>query len=139
MPLVIDVNPFIAGFLRNSTSRRLILSERVLLHSPDWLTAEFERNEPELMSKFSNSEDFFETKDLLFKFVRLVPESEYSEYIKEASKLAKHIKDVPYFALALHPKCPIWSDEKSFKLQSKVNVYSTSDLIKELGLEINFS
>ncbi len=139
MLLIIDANPFIAGFLRNSTSRKLILSEKVVLHSPDWLMAEFERNESELMPKFSNSEDFFETKSLLFKFVRLVPESEYSAYIKEASKLTKHTKDVPHFALALHLNCPIWSDEKSFKLQSKVDVYSTSDLIKELGLEVNFS
>ena len=134
MILVIDSNPLIAGFLRNSTSRKIILYEKVVLHSPDWLISEFERNESELMSKFPNSDNFFETKNLLFKFVKLAPESEYLKYIKEASKLAKHIKDISYFALALYLKCPIWSDEKSFKLQSKVEVYSNSDLVKELGL-----
>ena len=134
MILVIDANPFIAGFLRNSTSRQIILSELVILYSPDWLIAEFERNESEFINKFLNSADFFETKNLLFKFVKLVSESEYSMYIKEASKLTKHIKDVPYFALALYLKCAIWSDEKSFKQQSKVKVYSTSDLVKELDL-----
>ena len=47
MILVIDANPFIAGFLRNSISRKIILSEKVLLHAPDWLNDEFKRNEYE--------------------------------------------------------------------------------------------
>ena len=101
MILIIDANPFIAGFLRNSTSRQVMLSEKLTLYSPDWLIAEFERNESELVEKFSNSEDFFETKKILLKFVKIVVESEYSAYMEEASKLTKHSKDVPYFALAL--------------------------------------
>ena len=134
MILVIDANPFIAGFLRNSTSRQIIMLEKVISHSPDWLIDEFERNEQELMEKFPNSADFSETKELLFKFVKIVPKREYSIYFEEASKLTKHTKDIPYFALALSLNCPIWSDEKSFKLQSKVNVYSTSELVKVLSL-----
>ena len=134
MILVIDANPFIAGFLRNSASRQAMLSEKLILYSPDWLIAEFERNESELMEKLSNSEDFFETKKILLKFVKIVPESEYLMYTEEASNLTKHIKDIPYFALALSANCPIWSDEKSFKQQSKVVVYSTSDLVNGLLL-----
>src|SRR3990167_9388768 len=101
MILVIDANPFIAGFLRNSTSRQIILSEKIFLYSPDWLIDEFERNESELMERFSDSDGFFETKRILFKFVKIVPKQEYSIRMEEASKLAKHTKDVPYFALAL--------------------------------------
>ena len=86
------------------------------------------------MEKFSNSADFFETKKLLFKFGNIVSESDYSAYIKDASKLTKHIKEIPYFALALSLNCAIWSDEKSFNQQSKVKVYSTSELIKILRL-----
>src|SRR3989339_873686 len=100
MILVIDANPFIAGFLRDSTSRRIILSDSVKLYTPDWLVAEFERNEFELKEKFPNSEHFFETKKTLLKFVNIVSEYKYSAYIEEASKLAKHAKDIPYFALA---------------------------------------
>lgn len=133
MILVIDANPFIAGFLRNSTSRHIILSEKILLYSPDWLIGEFERNESELMEKFSDSSKFFETKKILFKFVKIVPKQEYSKYIEEASKLTKHTKDVPYFASALSLNCPIWSDEKSFKQQSKIKVLSTEELIKLLN------
>ena len=135
MILIIDANPFIAGFLRNSTSRRIILSEKLKLYSPDWLIAEFERNESELAEKFPNSADFSDTKLMLFEFVRVVKHSDYSAYIEEAAKLAKHAKDIPYFALALSLNCAIWSDEKSFKKQLKVKVFSTSELLKELKLK----
>ena len=132
MILVIDANPFIAGFLRNSTSRQIILSDKVILYSPEWLTDEFERNEEELMEKFSDSTKFFETKKMLFTFVRIVPQKEYSIHMEDASKLTKHTKDISYFSLALSLNCSIWSDEKSFKQQSKVEVYSTPDLLKKL-------
>ena len=134
MILVIDANPFIAGFLRNSTSRKIILLEKIILYSPDWLIAEFDRNESELMKKFPASADFLESKKILFKFVKIVSKQEYSMYMEEASKLTEHTKDIPYFALALSLNCPIWSDEKSFKQQSHVEVYSTSDLVKILEL-----
>ena len=134
MILVIDANPFIAGFLRNSTARKAILSDKVMLYSPDWLIDEFEKNEPELSEKFEDASKFFETKDTLLKFVNIVPHKEYSMHLEEASKLTKHAKDIPYFALALSLNCPIWSDEKSFKLQPKVKVYSTSDVVKMLSL-----
>ena len=132
MLLVIDANPFIAGFLRNSASRRIILSDGVELFSPEWLLKEFEKNEFELREKFPASENFWETKKILFAFIKLVPAAEYSEHMKEASKLSKNAKDDPYFALALSLNCAIWSDESSFKRQQSVKVFSTSDLVKEL-------
>lgn len=134
MQLVIDANPFIAGFLRDSASRRIILSEKVVLFSPSWLLEEFQRNEPVLKNKFPSSSNFSETKDILLRFIKIVPKAEYAGFISEASRLAKHVKDVPYFALALHLNCPIWSEEKSFKSQTKVRVHSTSEMVKEFGL-----
>ena len=135
MILVIDANPFIAGFLRNSSARLIILSEKVILNSPDWIKQEFDNNEDELMEKFPTSDKFSETKRMLFELINIAQYSEYSAQMEEASKLTKHMKDVPYFAVALYLNCAIWSNEKSFKLQSKVMVYSTSELIKELGLK----
>ena len=44
-----------------------------------------------------------------------------------------HPKDVEYFALALRFDFPIWSNEKGFKKQTKVKVFSTSELISFLS------
>ena len=134
MLIVVDANPFIASFLQDSSSRKILLSEKITIYSPAWLKDEFERNEFELKKKFPSSADFSKTKEILFKFVKLVPASAYFSFIVEATGLAKHSKDVPYFALALHLKCPLWSEEKSFKAQSAVKIYSTSELLKELEL-----
>ena len=65
----------------------------------------------------------------------IVPEYEYTHLFSEARRLAPHTKDVPYFALALRLRCAIFSDEKAFKNQSKVKIYSTSELVKELGVK----
>ena len=130
MFLVIDANSFIAGFLRDSVSRKIILHENITLYSPKWLRDEFDRNERELKKKFPSSSKFSETKKILFEFINFISESEYSKFMDEASKLTKHVNDLPYFALALHLDCPIWSNEKSFKRQSKIKVYSTSELLR---------
>src|SRR3989344_282831 len=110
MDLVIDANPFISGFLRDSINRKVMLSDKINLYSPEWLLAEFKRNESELKIKFSDSEDFDEIKNILFSFVNMIPAEKYSKFMKEASKLTHHAKDVPYFALALHLNCPLWSN-----------------------------
>ncbi len=47
--------------------------------------------------------------------------------------LAPHARDVQYFALALSFNAAIWSNEKAFKKQSKVKVFSTSELISFLS------
>jgi len=134
MDLIIDANPFIAGFLKDAASRKIMLLSKLHLYSPDWLEHELSRNEKELAEKFPNADKFSETKSILLKFVTLVPQKEYFEFVGEASKLTKHAEDVPYFALALKLKCPIWSNEKSFKSQSQVKIYDTSDLIKEFDI-----
>src|SRR3989344_1394610 len=132
MRLVIDANPFFAGFLRDAASRRIILSENVVLCSPAWLKEEFTRNEASLRKKFPSPAVFEETRDILLSFIALVPPREYNHTLDEALTLAKHAKDAPYFALALHLQCPLWSNEASFKKQPIIKVFSTADLIKEL-------
>ena len=84
MILVIDANVLIAAFLKVSTCRKIMLSEDISLCSPDWLKDEFKSNEEVLRKKFKSRVDFSETKDILFKFIRIVNSSEYSAFIPEA-------------------------------------------------------
>ncbi|RLG24822.1 hypothetical protein DRN85_07025 [Methanosarcinales archaeon] len=41
--------------------------------------------------------------------------------------------DIDLLALALKLNCPIWSQEKTFKSQSRIKVFSTSDLLSILS------
>ncbi len=53
-------------------------------------------------------------------------------FLSEAKEIAPHKKDVPYFTLALAFNAGIWSDEKAFKNQTRVKVFSTEELKKIL-------
>ena len=66
------------------------------------------------------------------RFLHIVPAQEFKSVIPEAEKmLSGHLKDIPYFALALFLRCGIWSNEKRFKEQSRIQIFSTTEL-KEL-------
>ncbi len=84
------------------------------------------------------AEEFLKTLDEIRIFVETIGDEEVKQYGGEAKKLAPHEEDVPCFALALALNSPIWSNEKEFKNQDKVKVFSTSDLIdllSKLGIE----
>ncbi len=67
-------------------------------------------------------------------FVGFVPDEEFKDLGSEAKQLlGKHRKDIPYFALALFLNCGIWSNEKRFKRQPRIRVFSTADLISFLS------
>ena len=69
---------------------------------------------------------------VLEKKIETISRSEYDNFLPKSKEIAPHIKDAPYFALALSLNCPIWSDEKAFKKQSAVKIFSTAELIKLL-------
>ena len=54
------------------------------------------------------------------------------EYSVAAREIAPHEEDIPCFALALALNSPIWSNEKEFKSQSRIKVFSTSDIVNLL-------
>lgn len=64
---------------------------------------------------------------------KIFSRQEYTVKLSDGLKLAPHPKDVEYFALALRFDFPIWSNEKAFKRQSRVKVFSTSDLVSFLS------
>ncbi|MBC7129159.1 MAG: hypothetical protein H5T45_05460 [Thermoplasmatales archaeon] len=65
---------------------------------------------------------------LLKRKIETVPKTDYEMWLDEARKIAPHFKDIPYFALALSLNAAIWSDEKAFKRQIKVKIFSTEKL-----------
>ncbi|HIH22695.1 TPA: hypothetical protein HA238_03135 [Candidatus Micrarchaeota archaeon] len=61
----------------------------------------------------------------------MIPKDEYQEMMAFAEKITPDPKDVPYIALALKLKIPIWSNDRDLKeKQDEVKVYNTKDLLK---------
>jgi len=101
---------------------------------PEKLLEELERHKEEIAEKARKKlEDIELAIKLLEPEFKLFSRPEYTVKISEGLKLAPHPKDVEYFALALKFDFPIWAQEKAFKKQSVVKVFSTSDLLASLS------
>lgn len=140
MMLVVDANILFSFFWRDSIVREIILDPKfeynLELFSPEYALLELDRHKDEICKKANITSDEFEfPRNSLEAFVKIVSTKFWKERISDAIKLfPKHPKDIPYFALALSLNCGIWSNEKRFKKQSKVKIFSTDDLLKILKL-----
>lgn len=134
MKFVIDANPLFSALIKDSFTVNIIVSEDVELFAPEFLFDEFLEHKEEILAKTKRTER--ELNDLVYdlkKVIRVVPKKEFDPFFEEAKQLTSDEDDVPYLALALKLKIPIWSNDKKLKTQDKVKVYSTEDLKKELN------
>ena len=93
---------------------------------------ELRNNKSEICRKAKISESEFEEALLYLNlFVLAVDRKEFEGFSAEAEKLVPgHPKDVPFFALALSLNADAWSNEKRWKLQKRIRVFSTKELIE---------
>jgi len=137
MRLVVDTNILFSFFKKDSLIRELLTSFEIFeLYTPSLGIKELLKNREEICRKSKISEsEFKEAMEDMELFVGTVPDENFKDFGSEAKKiLGEHIKDISYFALALSLNCGIWSNEKRFKKQSKVKIFSTEDLLEILKL-----
>ena len=135
MRVVVDANELFAAIIAKGKERQswtldLLFSDDLELVAPFRLLAELEKNRDEIRRKSGFSLQEFEVFVSILKLrVRFIPLEQFWDKIPEAKRYAPHLKDAEYFALAVKLGCPIWSNEKAFKNQSEVRIYSTAELI----------
>jgi predicted nucleic acid-binding protein len=135
MKLVVDTNVLFSFFKKESKTRRLISNFEILEPvTPSFCIDELNEHKELICekSRLSDSE-FEEVLDDLLIFVKVFSLFEYKEFLSDAKTLSPDPDDIDLFALALKLDCPIWAQEKAFKKQSKVKVFSTSDLVSFLS------
>ena len=136
MRLVTDTPEIFSFFNEKSKARELSLLPSLELNSPEFSLIEIKEHQKDILKKFSLSEvQFTLIEKLLNATIKFSKEQEYSQFLAEAKSISPDPDDSDFFALALKLNCPIWSEEKKLKNQPKVKIYSTSDLLKELGLK----
>lgn len=135
MRVVVDANVIISSLLAGGVSFRVFALNSILnkfeFLAPDLLISETEKHTTELLEETKLSKDtFFGTMNFLFEEIDVVPKEEFQEFVPEAEKmLSKHLKDVPYVALALKLNCPIFSGDKVLRRLSPVRVYKPRELL----------
>jgi putative PIN family toxin of toxin-antitoxin system len=133
MKLVIDTNIIISGLLKQSITRKILLSEFFEFYLPEIVMKEVKKYSPYIMEKSDLSQD--QLKNLLSIFlenITLVPMNKYKDKMNEAMEIMAKIdeKDSQFIALALAIKNDgIWSNDRHFEKQDKIQVFNTSDII----------
>ena len=135
MQLVLDANILFSALIRAKDTRKLMLNEKITLFTPEFMLYEFSKHIDILEEKTALSKEVL--KELLQELIlesklRTFSDSELEDFLYHAKSISPDPDDVPYFALALKLHCGIWSNDKKLKEQTKINVYSTEDIIEYL-------
>lgn len=136
MKLVVDTDILIAGLIRDSTTRRILLLPRFTFYAPAHALAEVKTHLPIIQSKSGLSKGQITlTLNALRERVETVSETQFAAKLMEASKAMRGIdkKDAPFLALALSFRNDgIWSDDRHFRRQTLVKVWTTRELVVQL-------
>jgi len=137
MKFVVDTNILFTFFWKNSFTKGLLVDQDLEFFAPEFALEEINKYSDEIIEKTGISlEKFKELRRDLAIFVEFIPLDEYKQFLPESlSLIPMHPDDTDFLALALKLKLSIWSNDPHLKRQSKVKVYSTSELLKEVGLE----
>lgn len=135
MFVVVDANVVISLLIAKGSKHKLFFSNKIALVSPEFILFEIGRYWEEISDKSKLSE-----RDLRSEFfavrmqLKVFSLSGIKEFIKEGSNISPDPDDSEYFALALKLNCPIWSEDRALRQQSRVEVLNTKKLLEKLGL-----
>jgi len=133
MELVIDSNIVMSALIRDSLTRKIILDSNHRFYAPEFLRNEIEKYEDLIGQKANLNKSEVETLvNLVIGEVEILPIESYESKIDKAEDLIgdEDIKDGPFLSVALHKECQIWSDDKDFEQQEKVEVKTTEEIIE---------
>ncbi len=130
--IVVDTNIVISALIKDSLTRELIFKTKKNLLLPEVVFLEIKENEKEIFEKSGlNRQSYKKLVTKLLSRMRIVPTVFVEKHREEAIQIISHIDkdDVVFIANALaFENCAIWSDDKHFKKQSRVKVFTTSEL-----------
>ena len=136
MRLVIDANIIFAALIKKGLTSELLTSNELQLFAPEFLLEEIKKYQNLIIEKMHRSPDDFEHYlRILSEYIIIIPKEEIMPFMESAEKISPDPKDSTYFALALAISSGIWSNDKKLKMdQDKINVFSTSDLLKKMKI-----
>ena len=116
--------------------RKILFHSEYEFYIPDFFLFKLKKYKEYLIKKTKlKKSEFKQIIDDILESVYLIPIKEYYAKLIEARKIIGDVdeKDIPFIAVALSIRNDgIWSNDKHFKEQSEIKVYTTNDLILKL-------
>ncbi len=130
MELVVDANIIISTLVSFSgKTSEMLFSDKLILYAPEYLLDEIGKHKKEISEKSGlSSKEINLLLSLIALNIKLVPFSEFKDFIKKASEICPDPNDVEYFALALKLNCSLWSNDSRLK-KSSLKVLTTSEIL----------
>ncbi len=131
MEVVVDTNVIISALLRKGVTRKILFLAPFEFYSLSYARSEIENHKKELIKKSKLEDDAFQyLLDTIFDKIQVFDLNTIEPYKNKAIEImtAIDISDAPFIALALHLECSIWSNDKHFKKQQLVKVYTTGEI-----------
>ena|SRR3989344_2270396 len=134
MILIVDTNILLAGLIKDSKVRKIIVESEWEFYYPESSFHEVRKYKDLVIEKSGmNEKEYNKLLSCFLKYIKLVSEEQIKEKIQEADKILRDIDpdDVIFLAAALSiENSKIWSDDSHLKEQKKVLVFNTKDLIR---------
>ncbi len=134
MIFVIDSNRIIAGLLKDSTTRRIILYRGFEFYTPEHVLEEISKYKGYLASKIHRTEE--EVDEILYfllENIEILPFEDFEEHMDEAISIMKDIdvRDAPFLAVGIAVGAEgIWTEDRDFKRQNRLRMYENRDMIE---------
>lgn len=136
MNIIIDTNVLMAGFLKDSIVREILMSKNINFYVPKLAIREIRKYESDLLMKSGYTKEEFERLfSLLLDNIKLVLKIDIKPHMKEAEEIMKNIdiKDSSFIATYLAINADgIWSFDNHFKQQNKIKVFDIKELTEFL-------
>ncbi|MEK6829178.1 MAG: PIN domain-containing protein [Nanoarchaeota archaeon] len=131
MKFVVDTNILLSALLKNGLSREILTDFNFRFFTTSFALSEIAKYKEYVCKKSSLTEKQFDsTLKKIFEYVIIIPLDEYVSYTGRAKRLIKDSDDVPFLACAMALNSNIWSNDKHFKEQKKIKIFTTEEFIK---------
>lgn len=130
MNIVIDTNIFISALIKDSLTRELIVNSNHDFIFPEFEFQELYKHKQEIIEKAEYSEiEFIRLISILLKYMQIISIEEIRDYYSQACKIIGNIdrEDIIFISTALAFNAIIWSDDKHFKQQNSIKVFTTEE------------
>ena len=131
MRIIVNTNRIIAALIKDSVSRKIIIHGNAEFIAIPFVEHEIAPHKQLIIDKAEITESEFDMliQKLFTKMIQL-DDTVILSRMKEASAIMYQIDpdDVPFIAAALATDAAIWSDDRHFQQQKKINVYTTHQL-----------
>jgi predicted nucleic acid-binding protein len=133
MRLIIDTNRLAAALIKSSVTREIILNDKFELYSPDYVLTEIDKNREYLIKKARlKNIEFEDILITLLNHIQLIPFKDFKKNYTKAFEIMSNVDpdDTPFLALGMSLNVDgIWTEDKDFKSQKILKVYSTKNLM----------